>query len=118
MPAEPTLSLTLALGERTPVELASRQLLVLSNPGVYEVVCGRGTLWLTQEGDERDHFLAPGQAFTTSATGKIVIEAAEGRPAAVFVREAPSQQGSISRWGGLGIGGPVVFKNNLFYGKS
>jgi hypothetical protein len=43
-----------------------------------------GTLWLTQEYDATDHLVASPEAFTTTHTGRIVMQAIRG-PAVVSV---------------------------------
>ena len=37
--------------------------------------CLAGTLWVTQEGDSRDHVLAAGEEFVIESTGVIVVQA-------------------------------------------
>jgi len=39
------------------------------------VQCGDGILWITQEGDWRDHFLRRGESFESLRPGRIVISA-------------------------------------------
>ena len=46
-----------------------------------------GRIWLTQEGDTRDHCIAAGLTFCTDRAGKAVMSAVGG-PAAVVVRHA------------------------------
>ena len=37
--------------------------------------CLAGKIWLTQAGDPVDHFLAPGDTFTTRQRGRLVLQA-------------------------------------------
>jgi len=39
------------------------------------VSCGAGHLWVTQQGDLRDHLLGTGESFTSRLTGEIVVTA-------------------------------------------
>lgn len=41
------------------------------------IACGRGKLWITQTGSERDVILAAGESFQPSQQGTLVIEALE-----------------------------------------
>lgn len=42
-----------------------------------EVVCGSGVLWITQEGDVRDLFLAPGERLLLAPSGVMLLTALE-----------------------------------------
>lgn len=46
-------------------------------PG-HTVMCCAGTVWITQEGDFRDIFLAPGESFTFDHSGMALISAEAG----------------------------------------
>lgn len=39
------------------------------------ISCGAGNLWVTQQGDSRDHLLKSGQDFETCLAGDIVVTA-------------------------------------------
>ncbi|MBN1140677.1 MAG: DUF2917 domain-containing protein [Deltaproteobacteria bacterium] len=39
------------------------------------VRCGDGILWITQEGDRRDHLLRRGGSFASALVGRIVVSA-------------------------------------------
>jgi len=54
---------TLERGYHVHVEAGSR------------VRCIAGTLWVTQRGDSRDHFLIPGGSMTVCAAGGALMEA-------------------------------------------
>ena len=41
----------------------------------HAIRCLSGTLWVTQEGDGRDHVLAAGDEFVIESTGVIVVQA-------------------------------------------
>ena len=41
------------------------------------LVCDHGQVWITQAGDSRDVILSPGATFTSTGTGKIVVQALE-----------------------------------------
>jgi len=40
-----------------------------------EIVCLEGVLWITLDGDIRDHILAAGEKFTANRKGKVVLQA-------------------------------------------
>jgi hypothetical protein len=42
-----------------------------------------GTVWLTQEGDVRDHCVSPGMTFVADRAGRVVLTAIDGESAAV-----------------------------------
>jgi hypothetical protein len=39
------------------------------------ISCDEGIVWLTQQGDPTDHFLAPGEEFIIRCTGTVIVEA-------------------------------------------
>lgn len=39
------------------------------------ISCGDGGVWVTQQGDSRDHLLGPGQDFESCLAGDIVVTA-------------------------------------------
>ncbi len=51
--------------------------------------CVSGSIWLTQEGDARDHWLVAGVSFCVDRGGRAVLGALDG-PAAVIVEPAHS----------------------------
>jgi hypothetical protein len=61
--------LTIGANKAASVEVA---------PGT-SVQCMFGTVWLTQEGDQRDHVLAQGATFCTDRTGRVVLSALRER---------------------------------------
>jgi hypothetical protein len=48
----------------------------------------RGKLWLTQEGDTRDHVVPAGATFCADRTGRVVLSAVDSA-SVVIVRKAP-----------------------------
>lgn len=55
------------------VELAAHAAWSIDDAVGREVMCDRGTIWLTQEGDERDIVLKAGEQFTIDSGGRVVI---------------------------------------------
>jgi hypothetical protein len=56
--------------------LRKGEMLALENNRCGHLVqCGDGILWITQEGDWRDHFLHRGESFESLRPGRIVISA-------------------------------------------
>jgi hypothetical protein len=43
-------------------------------PGL-QIGCKRGVVWLTQSDDPHDHILHPGQRFSVTCHGKVVVQA-------------------------------------------
>ncbi len=72
--------------------LATGQARTLTTGGItLSIKVLQGTLWLTQSGDDRDHFLGVGQGMTLGAA-RVVVQA-EGDCAAIFdVLEAHALQ--------------------------
>lgn len=40
-----------------------------------EIRCLEGVLWITQDGDVKDHILSAGEKFTADRKGKVVLQA-------------------------------------------
>ena len=56
--------------------LQKGEMLILDQQCCGRVVqCGEGKLWITQEGDQRDHLLQCGKCFESTLAGRIVITA-------------------------------------------
>lgn len=57
------------------VHLRPDQVLTLSGDRRgWSVVCEAGTLWITQDGDPKDHAIGPGEQFRVSRSGVVVIQ--------------------------------------------
>jgi hypothetical protein len=63
--------------------LEKGQILRLRGGQAVRIACVSGLLWVTQEGDLDDRFIAAGQAVTVSAPGLTLIEAMEPSIAAL-----------------------------------
>ncbi len=61
------------------------------------VECLSGAVWLTQEGDSRDHVLAPGDARVIESSGRVAVQAL--RTARVRIVD-PSPRRSAAAWRG------------------
>jgi len=56
--------------------LANKEMLSLAgNRQGVRLTCLAGRLWITQQGDGRDHLLQPGGSFSSSLPGEIVVTA-------------------------------------------
>ena len=92
-------------GAAVTIGLDREESLRLRRGTTLEVVCLSGVVWITQEGDLRDLFLAPGESIRLRLRGVALITALE--PAAVKVRDgrvphaasAPSVRSSSYRTG-------------------
>jgi hypothetical protein len=63
------------------VSIEGNELYVLCNAHRTIINCAEGTLWITHEGDDRDHIIPQGKSHTIRQKGKTV---ARGLPSAVF----------------------------------
>ncbi len=52
---------------------------LLSRPFGGQIVCRKGTLWITQEGDSRDYVLNAGDCFFVTRPGLVLIESLSAR---------------------------------------
>jgi hypothetical protein len=57
------------------IGLGVRSILVRRSP--FRVRCIEGCIWITHDADPRDHVLGPGQVFTASCSGLLVLWAFE-----------------------------------------
>lgn len=78
------LSRDVAGAGRLSMRLHAEQVLRLNDAAGWTVACLRGSLWITQETDNRDVFLDAGDSFTLDRAGLALILAT--RNAAVIVR--------------------------------
>lgn len=58
-----------------PTKLAAGGILRICNARVERIVVVHGTVWVTQEGDQRDIFLSDGQDFVFDRAGTALVEA-------------------------------------------
>jgi hypothetical protein len=64
-------------GASAMITLEREQSLRIERGVRVEVVCGSGVLWITQEGDVRDLFLAPGERLLLAPRGVMLLTALE-----------------------------------------
>lgn len=57
------------------MQLERREIICLPGGGGLCVVCLAGTLWVTREGDRRDHVLTDGQSLRCDRPGTAVVQA-------------------------------------------
>jgi hypothetical protein len=82
------------------VELEARAFLTLSDARGARVLCLSGELWITQDGDPNDHFVAPGAVFDITAPGTVVVQAEEPSRA-VLLEALPAPRPSPQDWPSL-----------------
>lgn len=57
------------------LELAHGDVLLLQHLHLGQILYGlSGMVWVTQEGDSRDHLLGPGGAFRVQGRGRVVVQ--------------------------------------------
>jgi hypothetical protein len=61
--------------ERATMDLERLQIVRLRGARGVRLSCGKGSLWITQEGVARDDFLVPGVSQVVETDGMVVIEA-------------------------------------------
>ncbi len=75
---------------RLELALAKRALYQLP-PQAQQITCRSGSLWITQDNDQRDIVLAPGESFTVGGRRKVIAYALEPATFTVCVeRTAPA----------------------------
>jgi len=72
---------------RAQLHLERRELIRLHDPRGARVECVRGALWITQNEDRRDYFLAANDALTLDRPGLALIHAQE--PSEIVLSEPP-----------------------------
>jgi hypothetical protein len=73
--------------DRAQLHLERREVIRLKDPRGARVECVRGALWITQNSDRRDYFLAANDALTLDRPGLALIHAQE--PSELVLSDAP-----------------------------
>ena len=64
------------LNTRNPlIGLKSGEVITLDDAEGVRITSRRGTVWVTEEGDDRDHVIGPGDAFTVARPGRTIVQA-------------------------------------------
>jgi len=88
-----TTSLPLPPATRTTLQPGALLTLTAASGLRIEVGCGR--LWLTEEGDADDHFIAAGEVHTVRGEGRVVIEVDCPMPVALTLVPASQPQAQV-----------------------
>ena len=81
----------------SPVCLARNQAVTLTDAKGSQVRCLRGGLWITQDRDQRDIVLAPGESFTIDRGGPAIVWALADSSVDMRPVERPRALASIAR---------------------
>ena len=86
--AESASRIVIAAGEAASIEAAAGA----------AIQCVAGKLWLTQEGDARDHVVPAGTTFCTDRAGRVVVSGVDGEALVVVHESAPAHcaRGSVT----------------------
>lgn len=98
-------------GSRDPViehrlDLSPNQVVPVPTAAGTIVVCVKGSLWLTQEGEWRDLVLLEGMRFVSAGAGRIVISALDTASEALVYAPLPGAASSLQP--GLHIDGATL----------
>ena len=90
------------------ISLEAEQSLRIQSHSHVEVVCLSGLLWVTQPGDVRDLFVAPGEPLRLAASGLTLVTAMV--PSVLRAREVPAVAGwrAWPRWPSRSVALPVT----------
>ncbi|HEX2829736.1 MAG TPA: DUF2917 domain-containing protein [Burkholderiales bacterium] len=84
------MNITSQANSASRLAIAAREAVSVELPAGAAVHGVGGTLWLTQEGDQRDHVLAAGTTFCTDRAGRVVLSAIDGGAVALVRDKAPA----------------------------
>lgn len=83
----------------TPVCLAKNQALILTQAKGSLISCRRGSLWITQDDDQRDIVLAAGESFTLDRNGPAIVWALAASSVEMLPAQPPRLIGTtVLRW--------------------
>ncbi|MGE5615540.1 MAG: DUF2917 domain-containing protein [Bacillota bacterium] len=64
------------LNARNPdIGLGTGEVVTLDDAAGIRIVARSGTVWVTEEGEAKDHVVGPGDAFTIAHNGRTVVQA-------------------------------------------
>lgn len=81
----------------SPVCLAKSQAVTLTDAKGSLVRCLRGALWITQDRDQRDIVLTPGESFTIDRSGPAIVWALAPSTVDMRAAEQPRPLAAIAR---------------------
>ena len=86
--------------DRAELHLGTREVIRLHHPIGARVECVRGELWITQDKDFEDHFLAANEALTLDRAGLVLIHAQQESEIVLF---EPAQRARLAERIGLAL---------------
>jgi hypothetical protein len=86
---EASMNNTSAANEASRIVVAAQEAMSIEMPAGAAIQCVAGKLWLTQEGDARDHVVPAGTTFCTDRPGRVVVSAIDVESAVLVRKIAP-----------------------------
>jgi hypothetical protein len=78
--------------------LQPKQLVKIRGGRGHSVVCQRGSVWVTQQGDPRDIVLTAGEAFTLDRGGVALLQALGPGAISIGQAQAQTRASRLSAW--------------------
>jgi hypothetical protein len=70
--------------------LATGEVLALDDVSGYRIQAASGVVWVTEEGEPRDHIVGPGDAFIVARPGRTLVQALEASMVSIREGDPPA----------------------------